>query len=195
VNRLWAFIASFIYHSSAMSRTTISRRRAVQALSAAGIAALSACRTTPPAMLPSGRITSWSVRAIRDAIRRRELSCEEVVRLHLERIASTHSTLNAVVTVRPDAALDEARSADAALRRNEAGGALHGVPMTIKDSFDTAGVLSTGWRSAAYPTPVADAGLEGLSVFTLETLGRELAISHFGGRVSGDFTSRRSQRS
>jgi amidase len=127
-----------------MFSTAISRRQAVQALSAAGIAALSACRTAPPAMPPSGRVTSWSVRTIRDAIRRRELSCEQVVRLHLERIASTHSQLNAVVTLRPDAALDEARSADAALGRNEAGGALHGVPMTIKDSFDTAGVLSTG---------------------------------------------------
>ena len=40
--------------------------------------------------------------------------------------------------------MEEAREADEALARGEVKGPLHGVPMTIKDSLDTRGVISTG---------------------------------------------------
>ncbi|MGB5051069.1 MAG: amidase, partial [Caldilineaceae bacterium] len=75
-------------------------------------------------------------------IREREVSSAEVVEAHLHRIAQVNPALNAVVTLTEDAR-EQARQADAALHAGELWGPLHGVPMTIKDSFDTAGVVST----------------------------------------------------
>nr|HRJ45203.1 amidase family protein [Caldilineaceae bacterium] len=71
-------------------------------------------------------------------IREREVSSAEVVEAHLRRIAQVNPALNAVVTLAEDA-YEQARRADAALHAGELRGPLHGVPMTIKDSFDTAG--------------------------------------------------------
>lgn len=51
--------------------------------------------------------------------------------------------LNAVVQLNQERALARGREADTALARGESWGPLHGVPMTIKDSFDTAGMIST----------------------------------------------------
>lgn len=85
-----------------------------------------------------------SVRSLASAIARGELSSVEVVRSHLARIDRVNAKLNAVVQLAADRALEEARAADAELTRGESRGPLHGVPMTIKDSFDTEGVISTG---------------------------------------------------
>jgi amidase len=84
-----------------------------------------------------------SVKELARAIRDKQVSSEETVRANLERIEAVNPSLNAVVQLRAEAALEEARRADAALARGEQLGALHGVPMTIKDSFDTAGVISS----------------------------------------------------
>jgi amidase len=85
-----------------------------------------------------------STRALASAIRRRELSSEEVVRACLDRIALVNRQLNAVVQIAADEAVARSREADAASARGETWGPLHGVPMTIKDSFDTAGMITTG---------------------------------------------------
>lgn len=77
------------------------------------------------------------------AIRAKEVSSVEVVNAYLKRIEAVNPKLNAVVQLPADAALEQARQADDALARGEHKGPLHGVPMTIKDSFDTAGVVST----------------------------------------------------
>lgn len=78
------------------------------------------------------------------AVKAKEVSSVEVVQAYLNRIEAVNPKLNAVVQLRADEALAEARAADEALARGESKGALHGIPMTIKDSFDTAGVISTG---------------------------------------------------
>lgn len=78
------------------------------------------------------------------AIRDREVSSEEVAAAHLARIGEANPTLNAVVHLTADAARARAREADAALARGEVWGPLHGVPVTIKDAFETAGVVSAG---------------------------------------------------
>ena len=62
----------------------------------------------------------------------------------LDRIEEVNDRLNAVVRLCAERALDEAREADAALARGESKGPLHGVPMTLKDSLDTEGVVTTG---------------------------------------------------
>jgi amidase len=85
-----------------------------------------------------------SVTSLAQAIRTREVSAQEVVDAYLARIEAVNPQLNALVQLTADAARDEARAADAALARGQIMGPLHGVPMTIKDSLDTAGVISTG---------------------------------------------------
>lgn len=84
-----------------------------------------------------------SAKSIAQAIQDREVSAVEVVQAHLDRIDEVNDRLNAVVKLCADRALDEAREADAALARGESKGALHGVPMTLKDSLDTEGVVTT----------------------------------------------------
>jgi aspartyl-tRNA(Asn)/glutamyl-tRNA(Gln) amidotransferase subunit A len=76
-----------------------------------------------------------------ELIRTREASSVEVVRAHLDRIEATNPKINAVVTL-AEGALDAAKSADEALSAGAEVGPLHGVPFTVKDSFDTAGVLT-----------------------------------------------------
>ena len=85
-----------------------------------------------------------SASSIARSIRSKAVSSEEVVRAHLDRIEAVNPTLNAVVQLRDEAALVEARAADASIARREQIGPLHGVPMTIKDSIDTQGVITTG---------------------------------------------------
>jgi amidase len=88
-----------------------------------------------------------SVLQLAKAIKAREISSVEVVQACLERIEAVNPKLNAVVQLRGEQALDEARLADEALARGVSHGLLHGIPMTIKDSLDTAGVITTGGTS------------------------------------------------
>lgn len=85
-----------------------------------------------------------SASTLAKAIRTKQVSAQEVVAAHLARIAAVNPRLNAVVQVTAESALAAARAADAALARGELKGPLHGVPFTVKDSLDTAGVITTG---------------------------------------------------
>ena len=76
-------------------------------------------------------------------IRSRRLSVVEVVDLYLRRIEAVNPRLRAVVTICAERARAEARAADAAVVSGQPLPALHGVPMTISDVFDTAAVVST----------------------------------------------------
>jgi amidase len=92
------------------------------------------------------------------AIRRKEVSSEEVVGAYLKRIEEVNPQLNAVVHLTAESAKREAREADEALARGESKGVLHGVPVTIKDAFETAGVVSCGGtKGRAGFVPEADA--------------------------------------
>ena len=74
-----------------------------------------------------------------ELIRTKEVSPVEVVQAHLDRIAAANPKINAIVTT-AGTALAAARTAEAAVLAGEALGPLHGVPFTVKDSIDTAGV-------------------------------------------------------
>ena len=89
-------------------------------------------------------ITSLSATALARAIREKAISSTEVVDLYIERIKEVNPKLNAVVQLSEETARDEASQADKALSQGDIAGPLHGVPMTVKDSFDTAGLISTG---------------------------------------------------
>lgn len=74
-------------------------------------------------------------------IRTRELSPIEVVSAHLNRIEAQNPDINAIVTVAENA-LHAAKEAEAAIMRGDKIGPLHGVPFTVKDSIDTAKILT-----------------------------------------------------
>jgi amidase len=99
-----------------------------------------------------------SVTWLAHAIRARKVSSEEVVRAFLQRIEQVNPKINAVVQLRAEGAIADARSADKALRTKNVVGPLHGVPFTVKDSFDTAGLISTaGLKGRAAFIPDKDA--------------------------------------
>jgi Asp-tRNA(Asn)/Glu-tRNA(Gln) amidotransferase A subunit family amidase len=73
-------------------------------------------------------------------VRDRAISPVELVESHLAQIAAQNPRINAFVTVLEDEARAAARLAETAVMRGESLGLLHGVPVTIKDSFDVAGL-------------------------------------------------------
>lgn len=79
--------------------------------------------------------------ALAELIRTNEVSPVEVMQAHLDRIAAVNPKVNAIVTV-ADEALKIAKAAEAAVLAGDELGPLHGVPFTVKDSIDTAGVLT-----------------------------------------------------
>ncbi|WP_327690688.1 amidase family protein [Streptomyces sp. NBC_00461] len=90
------------------------------------------------------------------ALERREISSRELLDLHLDRIDA--STLNAVITRDDDAARQAAHTSDERRARGEASGVLDGLPITIKDSFETAGLRTTsGAQELADHIPDQDA--------------------------------------
>jgi Asp-tRNA(Asn)/Glu-tRNA(Gln) amidotransferase A subunit family amidase len=80
--------------------------------------------------------------ALAAIIRTRQLSSREVVQAHLDRIEAVNPKINAVVTIMAEDALTNADAADKAVTSGAWLGPLHGVPFSIKDALDTAGVLT-----------------------------------------------------
>jgi aspartyl-tRNA(Asn)/glutamyl-tRNA(Gln) amidotransferase subunit A len=76
-------------------------------------------------------------------LRRREVSPVEIMRACLDRIEKLNPALNAFITVTPESALAEARAAEDEILRGNWRGPLHGIPITLKDLIDTAGVRTT----------------------------------------------------
>ncbi len=99
-----------------------------------------------------------SASALAQAIRKKQLSSEEIVRACIGRIEHVNVRLNAVVQLPAETALQQAREADQALARGEIRGPLHGVPFTLKDSIETLGIISTGGTEGrAHYVPSRDA--------------------------------------
>ena len=91
------------------------------------------------------------------ALRRREVSSRELLDCYLERVERLNPLLNAVVTLDPYGAQRAADAADAALARGDVYGPLHGVLMTIKDTYETAGIRTTCGLEAWDHVPERDA--------------------------------------
>ena len=94
---------------------------------------------SPPDPLLSARETARQIRT-------GALTSEAAVTEALGRIAEKNPALNAIVALNP-LALEQARAADAAVRAGGPLGPLHGVPIVVKDTYSTAGILTT----AGYP--------------------------------------------
>jgi amidase len=96
--------------------------------------------------LPAKRLASL--------IRRGEIGCLELLDHYLARVERYNPKLNAIVVTDIPNARRRARAADRARAKGAWWGPLHGVPMTVKDSFDMAG-LPTTWGAPAYRDNIA----------------------------------------
>ncbi|MER7604414.1 amidase [Nocardioides sp. NPDC127503] len=97
-----------------------------------------------------------SARTLSARIARREMSAVEVLDSQLARMEALNPALNAVVSLDPDAARCAARHADDAVARRADLGPLHGVPITLKDGHDVAGMRTTLGTAALDRVPERD---------------------------------------
>lgn len=89
------------------------------------------------------------------AIRARDVSSVELLNHFLDRVETHNPKLNAIIWMDKEGALKRAEAADAALANGESWGPLHGVPMTIKESYQVAGSPTT-WGVPALAENVTD---------------------------------------
>ena len=87
-------------------------------------------------------------------LRARRIGCRELLELYLKRVERFNPQLNAVIASDVVGARSRADAADAALARGEIWGPLHGLPMTVKESYNVAG-LPTTWGDPAYKDNIA----------------------------------------
>ncbi|KYG06393.1 hypothetical protein BE21_35145 [Sorangium cellulosum] len=107
--------------------------------------------------------TCLSATALSSLLAAREVSSEEVTRAHLARIEALDPRLRAFTQVLHDEALAAARGLDDERRRGEIRGPLHGLPITVKESLDMAGMASTlGVASRRDHRAAGDAGVTAL---------------------------------
>lgn len=77
-------------------------------------------------------------------IHTQKISCEALAQQVLEHIKRYNPSINAISDLRPpEEILEEARQKDAAIKKGDPLGALHGLPMTVKDTFNVKGLLTT----------------------------------------------------
>ncbi len=88
-------------------------------------------------------------------IRERAITCERVMRAHLDQIERVNPKVNAIVTLLPDQAMQGAQAADRKLRSGERPGPLHGLPVAHKDLLVTKGIRTT-FGSPVYKDFVPD---------------------------------------
>ncbi|MGZ6384937.1 MAG: amidase family protein [Ktedonobacteraceae bacterium] len=109
------------------------------------------------------------------ALRTKRISAQELLAWHLERIECYNPDLNAIVTFNEEQALQRAIAADAAIARGVLLGPLHGLPVTIKDCIEVAGLPTTAGvpqRAQAISTttaPVAQSVLDAGAVLLGKT--------------------------
>jgi aspartyl-tRNA(Asn)/glutamyl-tRNA(Gln) amidotransferase subunit A len=100
------------------------------------------------------------IRELLGRMRRGDVSPVALAEHCLARIDALNPALNAFITVTTDLAREQARAAVDALRRGGARGALNGIPVAVKDFYDTAGIRTTaGAPQFAHRVPARDAEL------------------------------------
>jgi len=131
------------------------------------IAFISACKPSDISRDTSGNnfydqddLMEYDITSLQKAFRSESVTVEEVVEYYLNRIAEIDDsgpTLNAVITVNPDA-MSIARALDAELKAGNTRGPLHGIPVLLKDNIDTKDKMptTTGSRALANSFPLQD---------------------------------------
>lgn len=123
-----------------------------------------------------------SAKEVIQAIRNGEITSRELVKICLDRIVEYDETIGAWIHLDPDHALEQARLADEKREGGHPLGVLHGIPVGIKDIFDTADMpTEMGTPLHAGRTPSADAGVveklrEAGAIILGKTVTTELAV-------------------
>lgn len=104
--------------------------------------------------------TGQSAMQLAAMIQRRSITSSALVSACMARIEAVNPTLNALVQVCGEAALEQAHEVDRRIAGGDHGGPLHGVPFTVKDVIDTAGIVSAaGLPERAGHIPTQDAAV------------------------------------
>lgn len=123
-------------------------------------------------------------------VRERQISATELLNAHLEQIADHNATLNAICTLDESNARIRAKQADEALAKGENWGALHGIPITVKDIFETAGLRTTaGYTPLKNYIPQQDATV----VAKLKAAGAIVLGKTNMAELAGDYQSTNSR--
>jgi len=173
-----------------MEENNTSRRRFLKAAAAGSTSLVTGAgqiKTGP------GDLTNMSLSEASDLVRTRKVSPVELTRACLARIERLNPSLNCFITVTADSALAQAKAAESEIQKGRWRGPLHGVPVALKDLFDTAGVKTTA-GSAQFqdrvPTEDAEvvrrlkasgAVLLGKTNMVEFAYGSNSAVSYFGG--------------
>ena len=141
----------------------------------------------------SDELTNLTLSEAGDLVRKKKVSPVELTRACLARIEQLNPSLNCFITVTADSALAQAREAESEVQSSRWRGSLHGIPVALKDLFDTAGVKTTA-GSAQFkdrvPTEDAEvvrrlkaagAVLLGKTNMVEFAYGSNSAVSYFGG--------------
>jgi amidase len=102
----------------------------------------------------------WGMSAteLAEAIRSRQVSSQQVIEAHLQRIEAVNGSINAVVIVLAEQAQKLAKTADRAVATGAELGPFHGVPFTVKENIDVADTPTTqGFKALANAYPRRDA--------------------------------------
>lgn len=89
------------------------------------------------------QISDLTLAAAAEQLERREISPVELTEGFIERIKKLNPTINAFITVTEQEALNDARRAEREIHGGKYFGPLHGIPIAVKDVFETAGVRTT----------------------------------------------------
>jgi aspartyl-tRNA(Asn)/glutamyl-tRNA(Gln) amidotransferase subunit A len=105
-------------------------------------------------------LTSLNLHEAAKLVKTRQISPVELAQAHLARIAQLDPRLNCFITITPELALQQAREAEAEIGRGNYRGALHGIPLALKDLYETQGIRTTaGSTFFAEYIPEADAAV------------------------------------
>src|SRR6478609_9936108 len=84
-----------------------------------------------------------TAKQLAEAIRKKKIGCLELLDQYLKRVETFNPALNAIIATDIEGARKRAKAADKAVKAGKKLGPLHGVPMTIKESFDVTGYPTT----------------------------------------------------
>ncbi len=139
-----------------MSILTRAARRWSQGAIAALLLPL-AIAAAPPARAETFQLEEATIAEINAAFEADALTAEQLVQLYLDRIEAYEPELNALITINPDA-LEQARALDAERAESGPRSVLHGIPIILKDNYDTDDLPTTaGSQLLAEAIPPDDA--------------------------------------
>ena len=93
--------------------------------------------------MPNNEICYLTAGEIQHKIRTHDLSATEVMQAHLSQVELINPTVNAIITLHPERAMEDAKAADEAIARGDYIGPLHGLPVAVKDLIPTKGIRTT----------------------------------------------------